>query len=406
MKAVRWCVTALMFVGSLNLAHAQQYNPKPGWKDSYAVGGKCYCDSNGYDHNLDTKTVLTPQGRKNVVEVCEAIARVLGTGATSGRIPYNDIQCGNGPANDAPDEAGCPGRVDIGPAGCNQIGPKWDLASVYGSNPSGDGSLPRNGWKATASSNSDEAALAFDGTASTRWATGQTQRPGQYFQLDLGKLSSFDNIELNAAGNPQDYPRSYRVLVSDDGANWRGPVATGQGTSAVTEIDFSPQTARHVRIEQNGTDDARWWSIADVQLRMAGNTSGLALSSKGWALFASSDPSHTGSAVDGVAGSRWATRTVQSPGQFFQIDMQKTQRFNQIVLASEGNPFDYPRGYKVLVSNDGVNWGSAIASGAGNSATTTISFAARTARYIRIEQTGSHNSHWWSIHELSVFEAN
>jgi F5/8 type C domain len=406
MKTGLWCVTALVLASGLNLAHAQRYNPKPGWKDSYAVGGKCYCDSNGYDHNLDTKTVATPQGRKNVVEVCEAITRVLGTGATSGRIPYNDIQCGNGPANDAPDEAGCPGRVDIGPAGCNQIGPKWDLASVYGSNPGGNGALPRSGWTATASSNSDDAARAFDSTTATRWATGLTQRAGQFFQIDLGKPSNFDSIELNAAGNAEDYPRNYRVLVSDDGATWRGPVATGQGAGAATEIDFSPQTARHVRIEQDGSDDARWWSIADVQLRFNGNTSGAALSTKGWALFASSDPSHTGSAVDGVAGSRWSTRTVQSPGQFFQIDMQKTQRFNKIVLGSQGNPLDYPRGYKVLVSNDGVQWGAAIASGAGSSATTTISFAARTARYIRIEQTGSHDSHWWSIDELSVLEAD
>jgi F5/8 type C domain len=406
MKAVLWCIAALMLASGLNLVYAQEYNPKPGWKDSYAVGGKCYCDSNGYDHNLDTKTVQTPQGRKNVVEVCEAITRVLGTGSSSGRIPYNDIQCGNGPANDAPDEAGCPGRVDIGPSGCNQIGPKWDLESVYGSNPSGSGTLPRNGWKASASSNSGDAARAFDSETSTRWATGQTQRSGQFFQIDLGKPSSFDSIELNAAGNAQDYPRSYRVLVSDDGKNLHGPVTTGQGVGAVTEIDFSPQTARYVRIEQNGSDDTRWWSIADVQLRLGGNTSGAALNSKGWALFASSDPANTGSAVDGATGSRWATRTVQSPGQFFQIDMQKMQRFNRIVLASEGNPFDYPRGYKVLVSNDGVQWGSAVASGAGDSATTTISFPARTARYIRIEQTGSHSSHWWSIHELSVLAAD
>jgi hypothetical protein len=106
-----------------------------------------------------------------------------------------------------------------------------------------------------------------------------------------------------------------------------------------------------------------------------------------------------------VAGSRWAARTAQSPGQFFLIDMLKTQRFNKIVLASEGNPFDDPRGYKVMVSNDGVQWGAAIASGAGSSATTTVSFSARSARYIRIEQTGSDPSNWWSIHELSVLAA-
>jgi hypothetical protein len=54
------------------------------------------------------------------------------------------------------------------------------------------------------------------------------------------------------------------VLVSDDGLAWRGPVATGDGVGSVTEVSFSRQTARHLRIEQNASDNARWWSIADL----------------------------------------------------------------------------------------------------------------------------------------------
>jgi hypothetical protein len=128
-------ILSLAVVGTLADATAADFNPQPSWKDSYAVGGTCLCDSNSYDHGLDAKTVQTPHGRKNVVEVCEAIERVLSKGPTVVRTSYNDIQCGNEPANDAPDEAGCPGRVDVSPAGCDQKGRKWDLASVYGSTP-------------------------------------------------------------------------------------------------------------------------------------------------------------------------------------------------------------------------------------------------------------------------------
>ncbi len=112
--------------------YAQNYKPRPGWKDSYSVGGRCYCDSNGYDHGLAKKSASTPVGRLNVVQICEDIEDALGTGPSNGRIPYNDIQCGHGPANDAADETGCPGRVDIGSAGCNVKGPRWDLDAVYG----------------------------------------------------------------------------------------------------------------------------------------------------------------------------------------------------------------------------------------------------------------------------------
>ena len=63
------------------------------------------------------------------------LAEVMGDGPGAGNNPvYNDIQCGNGPANDAGDEDRdiCPGRVDIGQAGCNDIGPLWRLDLVFG----------------------------------------------------------------------------------------------------------------------------------------------------------------------------------------------------------------------------------------------------------------------------------
>ncbi len=108
------------------------WNPGSNWRDSYAVGEQCYCDSSNYDHDLDTKSARTPLGDKNVVTICNDLNAALGDGPSAGRIPYNDIQCGNGPANNAKDETGCPGRVDQGNDGCDVIGPRWNLEKVYG----------------------------------------------------------------------------------------------------------------------------------------------------------------------------------------------------------------------------------------------------------------------------------
>ena len=96
-----------------------------GWADSYSVGDKCYCDTT-YDHNIGPIEVSTPFGVRTVRQVCEMIGAGPGS---AGRPLYNDVQCGNGPPNDAGDEHDCPGRVDIGPAGCGQIGPKWDFSA-------------------------------------------------------------------------------------------------------------------------------------------------------------------------------------------------------------------------------------------------------------------------------------
>ncbi|MFK7984781.1 MAG: hypothetical protein AB8I08_02045 [Sandaracinaceae bacterium] len=96
------------------------------WADSYSVDGHCYCEST-FDHNISDILVDTPVGVRTVRQVCDAI----GPGPGSEDRPlYNDIQCGNGPANDAGDEDDCPGRVDIGRDGCGHIGPRWDLSPV------------------------------------------------------------------------------------------------------------------------------------------------------------------------------------------------------------------------------------------------------------------------------------
>jgi len=112
-----------------NIGGSTNDNPSLGWKDSYSVNGQCYCDS-GYDHGIGDVEVNTSQGQKTVREICNKIGE--GPGA-SGNLIYNDIQCGNGPANNAGDEDRnrCPGRVDQGSSGCRIIGPTWNLEKYY-----------------------------------------------------------------------------------------------------------------------------------------------------------------------------------------------------------------------------------------------------------------------------------
>ena len=108
---------------------AAALEPHIDWADSYSVDGRCYCDTT-FDHGADALEIDTPQGPKGVVEVCALIGP--GPGA-DGHPRYNDLQCGHGPPNSAPldDERICPGRVDMGEAGCDLLGPPWDLESLF-----------------------------------------------------------------------------------------------------------------------------------------------------------------------------------------------------------------------------------------------------------------------------------
>lgn len=109
------------------LSEIQRVPGGRGWADSYSVGDQCFCETT-FDHNIGPVVVDTELGRMTVRQACDRLGRGPGS---NGRPLYNDVQCGNGPANDAGDEDWCPGRVDVQGSdderklGCNQIGPKW-----------------------------------------------------------------------------------------------------------------------------------------------------------------------------------------------------------------------------------------------------------------------------------------
>ena len=274
---------AVGFTALFLTSHAfAQPNPRSGWKDSYSVDGVCYCDSNGFDHGADRLRVDTPIGNLSVVQICADIEEVLGTGRSSGRALYNDLQCGNGPPNNAGDEDPdfCPGRVDLGSAGCQIIGPRWDLEAVYGDGgPTGGGGtvtpvvIETGDYSATASANSGDAAFAIDGDPDTRWTTEEAQRNGQSFTLDLGENTPVNQVFLNSIQSANDGPDAYTVAVSTNGRNFSN-VATGANGGALTVIDFATQSVRYVRITQTGSKTRFWWSIHEISVGDDGDSGG------------------------------------------------------------------------------------------------------------------------------------
>jgi hypothetical protein len=265
--------------------------------------------------------------------------------------------------------------------------------------------LSRTGWTATAtpSSATDVPARALDGNTTTRFSSGAAETNGQTFILDMKAAQTFARLTLDAATSTGDYPRGYQVSLSNDGLNFGAVIASGSGTAQLVTINFAWQTARFVRIVQTGSA-GNWWSIHELNVFGVAASPLVALPRTGW--VASATPSSAtdvpARALDGNASTRFSTGTAQVNGQQFQVDMQTTQTFSQLTLDAGTSTGDFPRGYQVFVSNDGTNWGSAIASGAGTTQLLTISFTARSARFVRVVQTGSAGN-WWSIHEFNVW---
>lgn len=278
-----------------------------------------------------------------------------------------------------------------------------DTIATYVYTPTTGNALSKAGWSASASNTSDAftAAQAIDGNPRTRWMSGADQAAGQTFTVDLGASRTFDQVSLNQIAFPTDSPANYTVQTSADGATWSGNIATGTGTSSITNIALPTTTGRFLRITLTGAA-SKWWTIGDISIYNSG--AGLVPKNAG-TLSASASGSGTvaGAAWDGSAESRWTTGTAQAAGQWLRIDLGAARTFTALELDAGQWSGDFPRGYTVQTSNDGTTWSSAVATGSGSSHVTRIETGTRTARYIRVQLTTASSTNWWSVAEVRVY---
>src|SRR5258708_2252337 len=265
--------------------------------------------------------------------------------------------------------------------------------------PQGEFALDRTGWTTTASVNATTAGNAIDGAGTSNWNTGTAQTNGQYFQVNLGRRQTFNEVDLDTGTSTTDFPASYQVLVSNDGATWTD-VASALGSQPITAILFAPQVAQYIKVVQTGSS-SHWWTIAEFNVY-----STPMLDRTGWTASASStgSGSSVNNALDGNQGTRWTSGITQATGQWFEVDMGSTQSVGTILFdAGPSSATDYPRGYQLQVSTDNTNWTTVSPGYFGNTRTIALALpSSQNVRYFRIIQTGTSSS-WWSIAELVVY---
>ncbi|NLH17220.1 MAG: hypothetical protein GX455_11630, partial [Phycisphaerae bacterium] len=108
----------------------------------------------------------------------------------------------------------------------------------------------------------------------------------------------------------------------------------------------------------------------------------------------------TGLALDGKMDTRWDTGRPMKPGDWFVLDLGIERAIRGLTLDATPSPNDFPKGYEVYVSFDGGNWGRPVLTGEADKPLTELDFGKTIyARFIKIIQTGSSDSWYWSIHE-------
>lgn len=125
----------------------------------------------------------------------------------------------------------------------------------------------RRDWKLTSSHNPKDLTKSIDGNPETRWDTHTPQVPGMWLQIELPKALPLAGLVLDTAKSKGDWPRGWKIQLSQDGKEWDKPILEGTSPTTVTEFIFpKAQTARYIRITDTGTVKGLYWSIHELEI--------------------------------------------------------------------------------------------------------------------------------------------
>jgi len=173
--------------------------------------------------------------------------------------------------------------------------------------------------------------------------------------------------------------------------------------SGPVTVTYDPALLPH----QNSTRTGNKLITYSLPIGASVRTTGRALSRTKWTATASAQPDwgRAANAIDGDINTKWSLGHGTTSGDWFQIDLGSPTSFNKIVFdTGVNNSFDYVTKYQIYVSDDGAEWGSAIASGSGGIGKITVALPTRTAQYIRIVSTAA-SGFWWAIGDIEVYGA-
>lgn len=110
-----------------------------------------------------------------------------------------------------------------------------------------------------------EAALAVDGTATTRWGSEEGADP-QWISVDLGSAHRVSRVRLNWETA---YAKSYRIQTSPDGTDWTDVYSTTTGDGATDDLTVNGR-GRYVRVNGTARGTSFGYSLWEFEVYGAG----------------------------------------------------------------------------------------------------------------------------------------
>lgn len=146
----------------------------------------------------------------------------------------------------------------------------WLLQECWMS-PAGDATIPGHSEliaQAFSHNGGEGPNAVVDNEDATRWSSGQPQAHGQWFEVDLGRSVTFNQVIIDAGDSHEDVPAGALVRLSHDGDVW-WDVGWLAGDGPVQVLRFPHQTARHLQVVLINPRPDRWWSIAKLRVTVS-----------------------------------------------------------------------------------------------------------------------------------------
>ncbi|WP_424531295.1 discoidin domain-containing protein [Sphaerisporangium viridialbum] len=240
------------------------------------------------------------------------------------------------------------------------------------------------------------AAGAVDGNAGTRWASAFSDP--QWLQVDLGATASISRVVLNWEAA---YGKAFQIQTSADAATWTSIYSTTTGTGGTQDLTVTG-TGRYVRMY--GTQRATAYGYSLFEFQVYGTTApatgcGTDNAAQGRPATASSTENAAfpaGNAVDGNAGTRWASAF--SDPQWLQIDLGSAKQVCGVTLVWEAA---YATAFQLQLSADANAWTTVYSTTTGTGGTQNLTVTG-TGRYLRIYLTQRATPYGDSLFEVIV----
>jgi hypothetical protein len=259
--------------------------------------------------------------------------------------------------------------------------------------------LNKTGAASSLESSTYPATLAFDGNATTRWASVEAVDP-QWIYVDLGATYAVNRVKITWEAA---YAKNYLIQVSTDAATWTTINTVTGNTALVNDYTALSGSGRYVRIYGTARGTAYGYSIYELEVygAVAPTTSNIAINKTASASSVEEAGFEASKAFDGDAtATRWSSSFADN--QWLAADLGTAQNISRVVLKWEAA---YATSYRIETSSDNVTWTTQKTVTAGAGGTEDLSFPAVSARYVRMYGLTRATEYGYSIWEFEVYTA-